>query len=109
MVYINLQDTAPVVYIPANGWPFRAADMAVTLRNTVDGNELALGVTAASRQGFLVKLALAAPSGAYAGEWDYRAVAGDTVVASGLCCIYDGEKPGSVEYESELNVIQYAG
>ena len=110
MVYINIQDTAPVVYIPSNGWAYGLNELALTARNTVDRNEVAIPITPAKSAGFLVRMKLEVPEGLYAGEWEYALVASQKdTIATGLLVAYDGDKTPAVEYNSENKVIQYGG
>lgn len=109
MVYLNLQHQAPGLYVPLNGWPYGFGTLAFTIRNTTDRREVAVPITRAVANGFLVCLQVEVPQELTAGEWQYRLTANDgaDLIATGLLVAYDGEKPGPVEYESEINVIQY--
>ena len=110
MVYINIKDTDPVVYIPANGWGGDHKDLDLTLVNTVDRNEVAIPITTARGAGFLIRLDVDIPAELYAGEWQYTLVADlEETVATGLLVVYDGEKAPAVQYNSENKVIQYGG
>lgn len=110
MVYINIKETAPVVYIPANGWPGGLTALDLTVRNTVDGNEVTVPVETAVAAGFLLRLAVGVPADLYAGEWQYTLTADlEDTIATGLLVAYDGERPQAVEYNGENSVIQYEG
>jgi len=111
MVYININDTAPAVYLPLNGQPFSIGTAALSVRNTTDGRVLDMPIASASVRGFLVLLVLTLPAGFSAGEWEYRFTgnAGAVVIASGLVAAHDGQREAPVQYESENNVIQYGG
>ena len=112
MVYINIQDTATVVYVPSNGWAYGLNELALTARNTVDRNEVTIPITQAKSAGFLVRMKVEVPEGLYAGEWEYELVAWENPVvniATVLLVAYDGDKAPAVEYNSENKVIQYGG
>lgn len=108
MVYLNLKDTTALVYVPANGWAGDLGALSLLLRNTTDRQEVAVPITDASVEGFLVRLAVSVPDELYAGEWEYTLTAGEVAVATGLVVVYTG-RAGAVEYESENKVIQYGG
>ena len=111
MVYINIRQDAPAVYIPSNGWDFTLALLALEVRNTTDGRVLDLPHTEAVRAGFLVRLQLASlPEGFGVGEWEYSMVCMGHKIAGGLLVAVDGDNTAApVEYESEQKVIQYGG
>lgn len=111
MVYVNLQDTAPAIYVPLNGWPFGFGTAVLSVKNTTDGRVLELPISQASPRGFLVLLQVVLAEGFGPGEWEYRltANAGADIICYGLMVAYDGTKKGPVQYERENNVIQYGG
>ncbi len=112
MVYIDISSTAPVAYIPTNGWDFTATALELRLKNTTDGRAEVLPIVSASLVGFMVCLALQLPEDFYTGEWQYELVEdGEPAVniASGLLMAYDGEKAPAVEYNSANQTIQYGG
>lgn len=111
MLYINTKETAPVVYIPLNGYPygypFMEGCVVLVATNTTDKREVRISPKTASPWGFLVRLSLELPDGFGPGEWEYKFQADGITYATGLLVAYDGDKEGAVEYSSELNVIQY--
>ena len=109
MVYINTQDAAPVAYIPSNGWPYSLADLRLVLRNTTDGREVEPVLVARSPRGFLLRLSLELPEGFGPGEWQYSLTSGEDTIATGLLSAYDGNKEGAVQYDEDINAIQYDG
>ena len=110
MVYINTQDTAPVIYIPSNGWPGGLMCLDLTARNTTDEQEVSIPITSAAPAGFLLRLGVEVPDKMHPGEWQYTLTADlEAVIATGLCKVYDGERPGAVQYKADNKVIQYDG
>lgn len=109
MVYVDIRNTDPVVFIPSHGWPFVTVGLGLTLKNTTDGREVEVPITGTVRAGFLVRLQLQLPEGFYCGEWQYRLTGVDGYEATGLLMAYDGEAEPAPEYHGENNVIQYGG
>lgn len=110
MVYVNILSVAPVVYIPLNGWEGSASGLAISVKNTVDGNEVQLTTSSISTVGFMACVTLAGVNGLYTGEWEYSMVdALGASVASGLLVAFNGNYEPAVQYESDNNVIQYGG
>ena len=107
MIYINLKDPYPLVYIPSNNaWDGEAA-LTLALVNSVDKIRVEPRVASQVRQGYLISLTLGDLDGLHAGEWEYTLEAGATKIATGLCKAYDGQRPKAVEYKNENKVIQY--
>ena len=109
MVYIDISNSAPMVFIPSHGWPFPTVGLVFTLKNTTDGSEVEVPITGCNRAGFLVRLLLRIPEGFYRGEWQYKLTGVDGYEATGLLMAYDGDAEPAPEYHGENNVIQYGG
>lgn len=108
MVYINIKDTAPAVWLPANGWEGDAESLALSVRNTVDQQTVDLPWVEVTPAGFLLRLDLSGiPEGLHPGEWQYTLTSGEETIATGLLVAYDGERPEAVQYSSDNKVIQY--
>lgn len=109
MVYIDINNRTPVIFIPAHGWEYVAVGLALSVKNTTDGSVMDMPIASSNRAGFLVCLSLQLPEDFYAGEWQYQltGVGGD--IASGLLMAFDGKKAPAVEYHSANQTIQYGG
>jgi len=107
MQYVNISERAAVLYFPHGG---NCCDgpLALSVRNTTDGRELDIPVAAVSAAGYLVRIEADVPEGLTAGEWQYTLSSGGSVVSAGLIVAGDGrDGDATVEYENEINVIQY--
>ena len=108
MVYINIKNPAPVVYIPLHGWEGNAGGLQLSAKNTTDHTNIALTTTEVCRVGFLACVHLAGPQDLYPGEWEYTlADALGVPVSTGLMKGYSCDKADPVEYAIETNVVQY--
>lgn len=106
MLYIDIRNDAPVVFVPTHGDDFSGA--AFELFNTVDLRRFDVEVTDCVKAGFLQRLTLALPDGFYAGEWQYRMSAA-FAESTGLLTAYDGGRTPALQYDDKVNVIQYGG
>ena len=109
MVYIDIKNSNPSVFIPANGWKYAAVGLALSVKNTTDGQVLEMPIVSSNAAGFLVCLNLQLPDGFHVGEWQYQLHGTGGHIATGLLVAYDGERTPAVQYNSENNVIQYGG
>lgn len=108
MVYINLKQDAPVLFVPLNGW--KVADpsqLELRIVSTADGSEAVAAISEAFPWGWLVRLTLEGnPVGIHAGEWRYTLALGDRDLATGLLTATDGE-PRDTQYNTQSKVKQY--
>ena len=109
MVYIDITNEHPSVFIPANDWKYEGVGLALSVKNTTDGQVLEMPIVSSNAAGFLVCIQLQLPDGFHAGEWQYKLTGTGGFIATGLLVAFDGERTPAVQYNSENNVIQYGG
>jgi len=113
MVAINTTDSVQRVFFPLPVQaPAPAADIAVRLVNTVDGNEVTLAVSDWAAEGFLLRAVVQLPAaGFYPGEWEYTftyiATDGDRYYGLGLVNAREKDPGKAVQYEHEVIYKQY--
>lgn len=109
MIYIDITNPVPTVFIPAHGWKYEGVGLALSLKNTTDGRELEMPITSSNAAGFLVCVTVQLPEDFYAGEWQYRLTGTGGYEATGLLKAYDGGRTPAVQYHSDNVTIQYGG
>lgn len=109
MIYIDITNDHPAVFIPANGWKYEGVGLGLSIRNTTDGEVLDMPIVRSNAAGFLVCLNLQLPDGFHVGEWQYTLTGTGGFAATGLLMAFDGGRVPAVQYNSENKVIQYGG
>ena len=107
MIYIDISKQQAVIFVPLHGGNFHSVGLSFEMTNTTDLNTVTMPITEAHKAGFLAVLTLPLPSGLYAGEWKYEMKGIGEIHSIGLVKVFDGEKAGPTQYNSDNTLIQY--
>ena len=108
MVNITSKDLVLLLYIPLNG--FALGDtLALDAISTHDsGDRLDFTIQGWEVVGTFVKVCAERPAGMHPGEWEYRLVAGETLVSQGLMMIPpEGSFAQVKEYNKQTDYKEY--